>query len=473
MKRLIEIGLAAAILCSAVFYGGVLPLTYSLVSVAVIFLALLLLLRQTRKGKVDLPIPVWPVLFILLVVVQATPLPHWLSARLVPWRPAELGLARISGASSSWATLSIYPHETLVALIKLLAYFSAFVLAAYLFDSKKRSRLLIRSLIVLGCGEAAYCFYQYMTGSNYILTYFNASGLGAGTYINRDDYAGLMEMVLPLVFASAFYVFQRGSGPRSASRDWSSSTEAGRRSSLLLFYFFVLLVVALGTILSRSRGGILAAVLSLLFIALLSQLKTRRSTWGIVVFLFILGTVGYGLWIGLNPVLARFEQLGNPAILKLEPRIAFWKDDLHLIRDFPVFGTGLGTFGVAYRHYQTTMVNYFVNHVHNDYLEFTSETGFLGASLLFLPIFYLLFRMIASFLNDRSRYRSSVTLGCAGSVLALLIHSVTDFNLQIPANALVFAVLLGIGYKAALLEPKEEEEKYAASGRAHGTAVHR
>jgi len=48
-----------------------------------------------------------------------------------------------------------------------------------------------------------------------------------------------------------------------------------------------------------------------------------------------------------------------------------------------------------------------------------------------------------------------VVLGCMGSVLALLIHSVTDFNLQIPANALIFAMVLGVGYKATCVEPQE------------------
>jgi len=62
--------------------------------------------------------------------------------------------------------------------------------------------------------------------------------------------------------------------------------------------------------------------------------------------------------------------------------------------------------------------------------------------------------MIFVLAGDRSRYRRSVLLGCIGSVVAMLTHTVADFNLQIPANALVFAVILGVGYKVACLEPK-------------------
>jgi hypothetical protein len=81
-----------------------------------------------------------------------------------------------------------------------------------------------------------------------------------------------------------------------------------------------------------------------------------------------------------------------------------------------------------------------------------------------LPILYLFFKMTISFLTDPRRYRPAVTLGCIGSTLGMLIHSATDFNLQIPANALIFAVVLGIGYKAACVERGEEKPVGTLSG---------
>jgi len=130
---------------------------------------------------------------------------------------------------------------------------------------------------------------------------------------------------------------------------------------------------------------------------------------------------------------------------------------VRLIRDFPLFGSGLGTFEIVYRQYQTTLVENVVDHAHNDYLEFAANTGFIGAAVLFMPIFYLLQRMIVAFLEDRHDYRRSITLGCIGGTLTILLHSLADFNLQIPANALVFAVILGIGYRVAILDPRQEQ----------------
>jgi O-antigen ligase len=149
--------------------------------------------------------------------------------------------------------------------------------------------------------------------------------------------------------------------------------------------------------------------------------------------------------------------------LQMEGRISIWKDTLHLVRDYPLTGAGLGTFGLAFRHYQTDLVNLYVDHAHNDYLEFAADTGLLGVALLFLPILYLFFKMIVSFLVDPRRYRPAVTLGCIGSTLGMLIHSATDFNLQIPANALIFAVVLGMGYKAACVERRTERQAGGSS----------
>jgi O-antigen ligase len=110
----------------------------------------------------------------------------------------------------------------------------------------------------------------------------------------------------------------------------------------------------------------------------------------------------------------------------------------------------LGTFPVAFRRYQTSLLELQVDHAHNDYLEVATDTGIAGAVLLFLPILWLLIRMILAYAGARNPYRRSVLLACIGSIAALLVHSTMDFNLQIPANALLFAVVLGIGSKATI-----------------------
>src|SRR6266568_9522971 len=456
MHRLLELILALAVIGSTLAFGGVEPLTYSIAEVVLFLCVLLLLLKQTRAGNVRLPIPLWPVVFALWVLVQVIPLPSQFIKGISPARFNDLELGSLLSGSRTLHTLSLGPHDTAIGWIKFLAYAGAFVLAAYLFDTGRRKSTLIRGLVLIGCFEAAYGIVQYLTGWQKIFTYTKQFDLedATGTYINHNHFAGLLELTLPFVFALAFYSFQR-EGRRKQS--------GGSNSSIFqsLFYFFLAVILMVALVFSRSRGGILASLLSLIFISLLAQLKFRRRAWVVGVSLVLLAMVGYGLWIGLDPVLARFEELRQPGYLQVEGRIAIWKNTLPLIHDHPVAGTGLGTFGTAFHRYQTQFVDRYVDHAHDDYLEFASETGLVGAALLFLPIFYLLGKMIFSFLDDPRRYRRSVTLGCIGSSAAILIHSVTDFNLQIPANALIFAVVLGIGYKASCVERRDEKVEAA------------
>jgi O-antigen ligase len=460
MAKTTEWWLTLIVIGSALAFGGVQPLATAAMEVLVLLALLLLVLAQTRRGEIDLCLPVWPLLFLLLVVFQLIWLPGGLVARLSPMRLLDPDLGGLQHVARSWRPLSIYPYQTLLALAKLLAYVAAFVLAGSLFDSRLRRSTLVRGLIALGFFEAAYGIVQYLTGWQQIFTYKKQFYIqeATGTYINHNHFAGLLGLIVPLVGSMAFYHFQRWTEGRAQGLDRQALAEKTSAGFQLLFYVFVVLVLAIGVVFSRSRGGILAMVFSLVFISLLAQLRLARKVWAAGVFIFLICLAGYALWIGLDPVLARFEQLGEPGYLQLEGRIAIWKDSLRLIRDFPLFGTGLGTFGLAFRRYQTGRLESIVDHAHSDYLEFAAETGVLGLMILLLPMLYLFGKMIVAFLNDPRRYRRAVLLGCIGSTLAILIHSVVDFNLQIPANALVFAVILGIGYKAACVERAREAQ---------------
>ncbi len=454
MNRTLELILALTLVAGALAFGGVQTLTYSLMELVVFALLLIVLIAQTREGRIRLPLPIWPILVVFVVVIQLVPLPTWLAGKLSP----HLASGSAVAPPVAWATLTIYPHETLLSLIRLLAYVGAFVLAAYATDFRKGRSWIVRVLILLGTFEAGYGIVQYLTGWQKIFTFTKKYDLeeATGTYINRNHYAGLLELVLPFVIAAAFYSFQVWSSRRHTLDQRHDSEERSSAAYQTVFYSFLLIVMTVAVIFSRSRMGILAALFSVVLVTGLAQIKVRRKAWLLGLVIFFACAVAYGLWIGLGPVLARFESVSDPSYLRLEGRVSIWKDTLQVIRDYPLFGTGLGTFRLAYRHYQTGLVSMSVEHAHNDYLQSAAELGIPGAVLLFLPIFYLLAKMVSSFLDDPRNYRRSVTLGCIGATVALLLHSFTDFNLQLPANAMIFAVVLGLGYRAACLEREPE-----------------
>jgi len=465
MNKALEWLLIAVVVGSTLAFGGVQPVAYSLVEVALFLGFLALLWHQTREGKIEIRLPIWPLLFAFLILLQLIPVPQSLIVRLSPARfvgPAAAGWP----ATPSSATLSIYPYNTWLVWIKFLAYVSAFTLSAYVFDSRRRKSALVTGLIYLGVFEAAYGIIQYLTGWQKIFSYTKQfyTEEATGTYINHNHFAGFLELTLPFVMAYVFYYFQIWMDGRRQHRSLSGSSGRGSAGIQSLLYLFLVLIFLVALVFSRSRGGILATAFTVFVVAVLAQFRARRRAWLVGLSLFLLIAVAYGLWIGLDPVLARFEQMGEAHYFQFEGRLSFWKDSLGLIREYPFTGIGLGNFGIGFQRFQTSWVTFFVDHAHNDYVEFAADTGLAGAGLLFLPMFYLLGKMIVFFLKDSRRYRPAILLGCIGSTLAILLHSITDFNLQIPSNALVFSVVLGIGYKAACLERADEMQQKPTVG---------
>ena len=451
MKKLVEWGLLLIITGSVLAFGGVKPSAYSAMEGTLFLLIVVVLVTQTLSGRIDLPLPLWIFPFLCLVLLQTIPLPgrvvSWLSPnRLLPGlQPA------LAPGATHWATLSLYPHDTLLGLLKLGAYLAAFVLAAYAFEAREGKNVLASGLVVLGSLEAAYGTVQYLTGYQKILGFTKQfyTEDATGTYINHNHFAGFLELVIPFAAMMVFYNLQ----PRSshAVPERRRGRPAGYSLSLhprILFYAFIVILLLVGVVFSRSRTGIFSVLVSLVLMGLLGQLGGGRRAWMVITLLVIACSMTYAIWIGLGPVISRFEAVTPSAIEDPSGRAAVWKEASGIARDYPVVGTGLGTFAVAFRRYQTTLLNSFVDHAHNDYLEVTTDTGILGAALLFIPIIGLVIKMILAYAGARSAYRRSVLLACIGSAAALLVHTTMDFNLQIPANALLFAVVLGIGSKA-------------------------
>jgi O-antigen ligase len=465
IRKPAEIVLALVIIGEVLALGGVQPIAYSLMEIVIFGLVVFLVFNQSRAGQIQLPLPIWPVLFALFVLFQLIPLPtSWIS-HLDASRLLASDLVALQHRHSPLTTITIYPHATVLLLLKFLAYLGAFVVGAFVFNSSSRKSLLVRVLIFLGLFEAAYGMAQYLADWQQIFwmkkVYYTTEA--TGTYINHNHFAGFLELTFPFMLAWVFYYFQIWQDRRRRTRSREDRTLTSAAAIQSLFYGFLLVVAVVAVIFSRSRAGILATIFTVFFLGILAQFKTRRKAWSLGLGVFLLVAIGYGLWIGLNPVVGRFEAFrGGTEYLETEGRLSFWKSTLVMIHDHPFTGTGLGTFTPAFRHYQTLFVDYTVTHAHDDFLELTAGTGIIGAVLLFLPIFVLLGMMIYSFLTDSRRFRPAVTLGCIGGTLALLIHSVADFNLQIPANALVFAVVLGIGYKTCL-ENKGDRAKMAAA----------
>jgi O-antigen ligase len=133
-------------------------------------------------------------------------------------------------------------------------------------------------------------------------------------------------------------------------------------------------------------------------------------------------------------------------------RLSIDRDTLRMFRDKPVLGWGLSTFPTVYPQFRSFYTNFFVNAAHNDYLQLLSEMGVLGFATMiwFLVVLYRhALRKIGNWMSDVS---GAVTLACTLGLSGILIHSLLDFNLQIPANAAIFYVFCTIAAAPRLLQ---------------------
>lgn len=442
MVRTAELGLIGGVALAALAFGGTEAPYLPLVQIVLLGLSIVLLLsyRTANASKLRVPVAV-PLLLVALVLLQMAPFPASLLQLF--------DRTRSGFGDGSLASISIAPYETLSGFVTLLTYVAAFYLAVVACQRRDTSRHLVFTLLALGTFEACYGLVQYLAGSQQIFTYVNkhASEAATGTYVNYDHYAGLLEMILPFSLALAYYQFEKIPQPQSGIAERIRSFFTHEESHKFLLWLFLAMILGAALVFSRSRMGILSALISalLLFIVVATS-GWRRTNATLVALLFVSAAIAVVVWIGPEPVIGRFQELGQEYAAGGQNRLAIWRDTLVLIGQHPFLGRGLGTFFVAYPSVQTAFLNNLVSHAHNDYLEFASELGLPGAFLLFGAAFSLLLQSVRRFRDGDPGFERAMTLGAFGGLAAILLHSLADFNLHIPANGLLFAVLLGLAY---------------------------
>lgn len=443
MRRAVEVAFVLAIWTAALAFGGTASPFFFPTQAIVFALGALVLWSGLRSAHSATRLPIIaPGFLILWVLIQILPLPTFASS--------VLGSSRAASAGHTAITLSEAPYQTVSHLLLLVTYITAFYLAIWISEDRRAVKRLVYALVALGAFEAFYGLLQYLTGWQQIFAYAKKYYLedATGTYINRNHFAGLLEMLLP--FCVAFVLHLAGDCVRAAQRTESKMRGflTAPETSWLAFWLFLSAVLFTALAFSRSRMGLISALASLIcVVALAGSRSTSHRTRVAVAALLVLGVIGIVAWIGSDPLVTRFEALGYEYSATGQNRASIWRDTLKLIRQRPVFGTGLGTFSVAFTSVQTTFLTYLVDHAHCDYLEIVSELGFLGAAVLFGSIFWILARAAQAYRNTPDRRDAALGLGCIGGIVAILAHSLADFNLYIPANALIFSVLLGLAWR--------------------------
>jgi O-antigen ligase len=349
---------------------------------------------------------------------------------------------------------SLDPFSTRESLLKLGADLVLFFLAGQLWSQagssgaaaahKDRQATPGSRIALYAFGLAVFAILQLFSSNG--LLYWTVrprwGGWIFGPYVNHNHYTGLMEMLIPI---SAAWAISATSGTFAGSRRGASIG----RSRRALLAFLVLVPIA-SVLLSGSRGGCIAllaeaGILAAILLRRTADIHRRRTASGALLVLaasllcFFLLDPG-----GLTGRLASAASLGQASDTTLGDRLTVARDSLGIIRDHPWLGTGLGSFEVVYPGYRSFPTDLVWDHAHNEYLEAIAETGLTGAVLIAAAL-VLFFALAFRRLDERLRTpRGWIELGAALGCVGLLIHSLSDFNLHIPANAAWFAVCAAV-----------------------------
>ena len=243
-----------------------------------------------------------------------------------------------------------------------------------------------------------------------------------GSYANKNHYAGLLEMILPFALLGAL----------------RSEAEGSKR---LLFAFSASIMVA-SVFLSGSRSGIAIVIFQIIIVAaVIFPLSRGEQTKTVLVWPATALAVGLVLWIAGGSLLDQAVILKHPtADLSFVNRRQLARDSLELVKQKPILGWGPGTFPWLYPQVSSWYSDSLVNAAHDDYLQLLVETGVAGLGLMLAFLTLVLYAGAGRFSRAPTGAISAALLGCCG----LLVHSFSDFNLHVPANAAIFWFLCGM-----------------------------
>ena len=448
---IIVIGLMAVMVGATLAFGTVEP--WSLATFGLVIVALLVLwgIKGVVSGslKISVPSTALPLVALLLLAVLQ-------------------GVSFKDSAGKSFS-LSLDAEATHLTAEILLVLLIAFLLSANFLAGPRAIAWLRNFLIFFGLALAIFGLLQHLTWNGkffWVIELRFQPPSPFGPFVNHNHFAGYLEMLAPIPVALILRRAVRG--------------------ELAFFYGFAAAMMGLAIVMSLSRGGMISLVAGLMFVVAFGfKPSTRRLArgrfgaresslgWPVAVsrigaIAVMLLTIGVGVWwVGADSVIRRLEkgELTLNATDKQPGKETFfysrgwiWRDTMAMIRDNWMTGVGLGAYPTAYAIYSTRDRISPVSQAHNDFLQILADGGIVGA-IIALWFIFLVARDTVRASRHRNPLIAATALGCASGLFALMVHSLFDFNLQIPSNALLFLVLTSVVSRIAAAATSKMEEK--------------
>lgn len=348
-------------------------------------------------------------------------------------------------------SLSMEPFKSQQQTLLSCSLLAFFILALALLNSPSRIKLAAYTFIACGLFQATYGSLMVLSGTEYgfFVPKDSYTGVATGTFINRNHLAGYLVICLSIGLGMMIATLKTtASGSwRNRLRRWMTallSTKALLRITLV--------IMVIGLVLTHSRMGntsFFAAMMITGALALLLGRRASRSTFYLLASLLVIDILLVGTFFGIEKVVDRLEQTS----IERETRDEVDYYSIKLFNQARFMGTGTGTFYTAFPEVRQADIKIFYDHAHNDYVEFLTERGVIGfMALLTAAVLTFITALRAQWLRKNPLMRG-LSFGCLMSLIAMSIHASVDFNLQIPANAASFMLVLAFGWISMYFEP--------------------
>lgn len=376
----------------------------------------------------------------VLVVVWAV---HLLVGRPLVWKGSALALLVVAFMAYTLGRYLTSPveYEARFETFQVFLYGVVCLVAAQMLHRPRDRAIFLGALAVLAVAESCYGFWQYARSQDLVLNLARPAqyhGRASGTYVCPNHLAGFLEMVLGLLLARTALYRPPNKPLQALVLDKMLKVAAA-------------LAILVGLLTTFSRGGWLVALAGLLLFVIWGGWRglnpwPRVALAGLLLVAF--GVVAFK-WLpdrlSVGRTVTQDEEAGLAlADTTLGDRTPLWAATLRIIRDYPVFGTGPGTWRWFHGRYRDPRVQENPDYAHSDALQLVSDYGAAGAALALaaLVLFYRHALRLAR--HSGSAEVRSFAVGSMLAVTMILLHGLVDFNLHITANALLLATLLGL-----------------------------
>lgn len=446
--------LTLLLIVSPLALGSVAPWARSMVFLLALLLVLLWVVQGLGRGRLLLAREwFWlPILgFFAIVAAQLVPLSPEILARLSP-ATLETWRRVLPEAATQPHPISLFPYGTAVALLRISALLMVFFVVAHTVRTRWQVMAIVIALLAVGLFEAFYGMGEQFSGHRYVFWQARTVQLSAvtGTFWNKNHFAGLLGMLLPMTLGFLLGTLPRQRGGGSArTRAVQALSSPQHHAPVLLALTAIILAVAI--CFSLSRAGIFSIILSLLTFAVClgASAGFRRYTLillAVVACVFLAVAV-----IGTEVVLAQLEDAAHGRAASWGDRLDLSRSGLQMAKEFPLFGAGLGSFRFVFERFQSARFGDLVaDYLHNDWLQAFCETGLPGGAMLVVLAVLLIGKTLRTALRRQDPFCRWVAVGCLMGAGYMLLHSFFDYNLsKITGNGIIFATLCGLAYAVA------------------------